>query len=68
MATKLYETIAQVMSVPVSNISDESSPATIRTWNSFHGLVLVDELETVFNIKFTLDEILNTITVAGVLL
>jgi acyl carrier protein len=66
MSSKLYETIAQVMSVPISKISDDSSPETIENWDSFHGLVLIDELETVFNIKFTLDEVTNTKTVADI--
>lgn len=66
MSSKLYETIAQVMSVPVSKISDDSNPETIENWDSFHGLVLIDELETVFSIKFTLDEVTNTKTVADI--
>jgi acyl carrier protein len=66
MSSKLYETIAQVMSVPVSKISDDSSPNTIEKWDSFHGLVLIDELEAVFNIKFTLDEVTNTKTVGDI--
>jgi acyl carrier protein len=63
MSTKLYSMIAQVMDVPVSQISEQSSPETIETWDSFHGLVLLDELETTFNVKFTLDEVLSTKTV-----
>ena len=66
MSSRLYETIALVLSVPVSKISDDSSPETIQNWDSFHGLVLIDELETVFNIKFTLDEVTNTKTVADI--
>ncbi len=66
MSTELYKTIAQVMNVPVSKINDESSPETIETWDSFHGLLLIDELETVFNIKFTLDDVVNTKTVADI--
>lgn len=66
MSSKLYETIALVLSVPVSKISDDSSPETIQNWDSFHGLVLIDELETVFNIKFTLEEVTNTKTVADI--
>jgi acyl carrier protein len=66
LSIKLYETIAQIMSIPVSKINDKSSPETIETWDSFHTLLLIDELETKFNIKFTLDEVLNTKTVADI--
>lgn len=66
MSTKLYETVAQIMDIHVTKINDKSSPETIESWDSFHALLLIDELETKFNIKFTLDEVLNTKTVADI--
>ena len=66
MTNKLYSIIARVMSVPVSQINDQSSPETIERWDSFNGLVLVDELEAEFNIKFTLEEILDVKTVSDI--
>jgi acyl carrier protein len=45
------------MSVPVSRINDESSPETIESWDSFHGLILADELETRFSVKFVLEDL-----------
>jgi len=56
MSQKLYSIISQVFSVPISQINDESSPQTIENWDSFNGLVLVDKLESEYNIKFTLEE------------
>jgi len=47
------------MSVEVFQINDESGPETIESWDSFHGLVLVDEIENNFQIKFTLEEIID---------
>ena len=44
------------MSVPVSRINDESSPETIENWDSFRGLILADELETRFSVKFVLED------------
>ena len=66
MSTKLYDIISQVMNVPVSRINDGSSPESIETWDSFHGLVLLDDLETTFNVKFTIDEVVSTKTVADI--
>lgn len=43
--------------VPVSRINDESSPETIESWDSFHGLILADELETRFSVKFVLEDL-----------
>ena len=59
MSEKLYTIISQILSVPVSEINDESSPKTIKSWDSFNGLNLVTELESNFNIKFSVSEIVD---------
>ncbi len=57
MSSRFYEIVSKVFSIPIAEINDNSSPETIEKWDSFHGLVLVDALETEFNVKFTLGEI-----------
>ena len=59
MSEKLYNIISKVFSVPISEINDESSPETIESWDSFNGLILVDEIESNFNIKFSVSEIID---------
>ena len=59
MSKKLYDIISKVFSVQISEINDESSPETIESWDSFNGLILVDELESNFNIKFSVSEIID---------
>ena len=59
MSEKLYNIISKVFSVPISEINDESSPETIESWDSFNGLILVDELESNFNVKFSVSEIID---------
>jgi len=59
MSEKLYNIISKVFSVPISEINDESGPETIESWDSFNGLILVDELESSFNIKFSVSEIID---------
>ena len=59
MSKKLYDIISKVFSVKISEINDESSPETIESWDSFNGLILVDELESNFNIKFSVSEIID---------
>ncbi len=66
MTKKLYKIISEVMSVPASEITDQSGPENIENWDSFHGLVLVDELENEFNVKFTLDEVIDVKKVADI--
>ena len=59
MSKKLYDIISKVFSVQISEINDESSPETIESWDSFNGLILVDEIESNFNIKFSVSEIID---------
>jgi len=66
MSKKLYEVISRVLSVPVSQINDQSGPESIERWDSFNGLVLADALESEFNIKFELDEVVDVHTVADI--
>jgi len=59
MSKKLYDIISKVFSIPISEIKDESSPETIESWDSFNGLILVDEIESNFNVKFLVSEIID---------
>ena len=58
--------VAKVFSIPESQVNDESSPENIESWDSFNGLVLVDELENHFKVKFTISEITDVKTVADI--
>ena len=59
MSNKLYSIISKVMDVPESEISDQSGPETIKAWDSLNLYMLIDDIETEFNVKFTLEEILE---------
>ncbi len=58
--------VAKVFSLSESEITDQSSPESIESWDSFNGLVLVDELETYFKIKFSISEITDVKNVADI--
>ena len=66
MTRDIYEIVARVFSIPISQVNDESSPENIESWDSFNGLILVDELENNFNIKFSISEITDVKTVADI--
>ena len=53
---KLFEIVARVFNIPIDEINYESNPENIENWDSFTGYVLLDEIETNFNVKFTMDE------------
>ena len=54
MSNELYRIIANAFSISESDINDKSGPENIEAWDSFNGLVLVDELENHFNIKLAI--------------
>lgn len=56
---KLFEIISRVLDIPFDQINDESSPESIEKWDSFSGYVLLDEIETAFNVSITMDEALE---------
>jgi acyl carrier protein len=57
MMEKLKKILSNVLGIPESEITDETSPDNVETWDSFNGLMLVSELENEFNVKFTMDEV-----------
>jgi acyl carrier protein len=59
MSNNLLSIIANVMEVQATQINDESGPETIENWDSFRGLILFEEIESKFNVKFTLNELLG---------
>ena len=59
MSNQLYEIIAKVMNVPIVSLTDTMGPESIENWTSFNGYVLLHELETGFNVKFTIDEVMD---------
>ena len=66
MIDDVYQIVAKVFAIPESEVNDQSSPENIESWDSFNGLVLVDELETHFKVKFTISEITDVKNVADI--
>ena len=66
MIDDVNEIVAKVFSISESQVNDESSPENIESWDSFNGLILVDELENHFKIKFTISEITDVKNVADI--
>jgi len=66
MSNQLYEIIAKVMKIPLSSLVDTMGPESIENWTSFNGYVLLHELETGFNVKFTIDEAMDVTTIADI--
>lgn len=68
MDKKLSKLIAKVMDVSVDQINEKSGPDNIENWDSFNGLLLLNELESQFNVKFALEELYDVKTVSDIIL
>ena len=66
MSKKLYTLIGRIMNVPVTELSDNSSPETIPSWDSFNSYLLLDELESEFQTEFSIDEVVETKNIADI--
>ena len=59
MESRIKAVMAAVFEVPVDEITDESSPDNIESWDSLKHMNLVLALEEEFNIRFEDDEIVE---------
>lgn len=66
MSEKLYQIISKVMNIELTSISDELGPETIENWTSFNGYVLLYELESGFDVKFTINEAMDVKNIADI--
>lgn len=66
MSEKLYQIISKVMNIEMSAISDELGPEAIENWTSFNGYVLLYELESGFDVKFTINEAMDVKSIADI--
>ena len=55
---KLNEILTRVLEMRETDINDVASPETVPAWDSYNALMLVSELETGFNVHFTMDEVI----------
>ena len=61
---QLEEIVADVLSVPVNDISDDTSPKSTKNWDSLKHINLVLALETGFGVKFAPSEIMSIASIA----
>ncbi len=66
MSKKLFNIISRVMEIESSELTDESKPEDIENWDSYNGLLLVDKLESEFNVTFTVEEVFDVHSIADI--
>ena len=61
---KLILLLSRVLNLEIEEISNSTSPENTSSWDSFNALVLVTELESEFDVSFSMDEVFE-ITCVG---
>jgi acyl carrier protein len=54
----LHEVASEVLNIPASELSDESSPKNLKAWDSLKHVELVMTIEAAFGTKFAASEIM----------
>jgi len=67
MKGKVFEITAYLMSVPVSSVDENSSPASLEKWDSLRHMKLILAVEEIFNIQFTDEDIVSIKDIRGLL-
>ena len=63
---KLYDLLSRILRIDAKIINDETSPDNIDTWDSYNGLMMVSELESIFNVQFTMEEVVAVRNVSDI--
>jgi acyl carrier protein len=63
---KLKTILAKVLFIDEAKISDELSRKTVKEWDSMAHLMLVSEIESVFEVTMDDDDIMEIQTVADI--
>ena len=63
---RLRSVLSKVLRISPKGITDETSPKTVETWDSFQAITLVSELEMTFNVHFSMDDVLSVQNVGDI--
>jgi len=63
---KLKHILSKVLGIDEKLITDETSPDNVETWDSFNSLMLISELESNFNVTFTMQEVVSIKSVKNI--
>jgi acyl carrier protein len=60
----LYKSFAEALQIDISSISDELKYQSITEWDSIAHMVLINEIETNFNVIIETDDVIDMSSVA----
>ena len=56
---RLRKVLCEVLKIKEDEITDALTPNDVKTWDSINALILVAALESTFNVRFTLVEVME---------
>ena len=67
-ATKvtLHEVVARALRIPATSVTDESSPETLRRWDSLRHLELMTEVEEAYGVRFSTGDMVRAKSVGHI--
>ena len=63
MLNRVLKIVSQVMEVPLEQLNEESSPDTVKNWDSLKHMNLILALEEEFDVTFSDEEIVELLSV-----
>ena len=63
MTPTVAQVFAEVLSIPVAGINDDTSPENTPAWDSLQAMNLVVALEEAFSVRFSTKEIVSMRTI-----
>lgn len=60
----LYKSFAEALQIDISSVSDELKYQSITEWDSIAHMVLINEIETNFNVIIETDDVIDMSSVA----
>jgi len=63
---KVEDIVGLVLNIAPKKIKNTTNPDNTPEWDSFSGLTLVTELEKIFNVNFSIDEVLSVRNVGDI--
>ena len=58
--------ISSVLNIDENSINNDTSPENTESWDSFNALVVVSELESEFEVQFSIDEVYSVSNVEDI--
>ena len=63
---QLMASLSRILEIDDKLITNDTSPENTETWDSFRGLLIISEVETLFNVHFTMNEALELRNVSDI--